>query len=109
MTPTPAKPPRRLLEVCVDSVAGLVAATQGGADRIELCAALGIGGLTPPESLIRAAAAGTLPVHLLCRPREGDFIASTAERALVADDIRLAAEAGLAGVVIGASEADRRL
>ncbi|SEM38771.1 copper homeostasis protein, partial [Sphingomonas gellani] len=95
--------------MCVDSVAGLVAATQGGADRIELCAALGIGGLTPPESLIRAAAAGTLPVHLLCRPREGDFIASTAERALVADDIRLAAEAGLAGVVIGASEADRRL
>lgn len=85
------------------------AAVDGGADRIELCAALSVGGLTPPGSLIRAAAAVPLPVHLLARPRAGGFVYSAAERALIADDIRAAADAGLAGVVIGASTDDRRL
>lgn len=98
-----------MLEVCVETVAGLDAAAHGGADRVELCSALTIGGLTPPASLVRAAADGPLPVHLLARPREGDFAYTAAEQALVADDIRLAAEAGLAGVVIGASLPDRRL
>lgn len=98
-----------LLEICVDTIGGLEAARRGGADRIELCAALALHGLTPPASLIRAASAQPLPVHLLARPREGDFIYSVADQALVAEDIRTAAEAGLAGVVIGASDADRRL
>lgn len=97
------------LEVCVEDAAGIAAAASGGADRIELCSALGVGGLTPPASLIRAAAAAPLPVHLLCRPREGGFVCDAADRALVADDMRGAAEAGLAGVVIGASRADGTL
>ncbi|VXD04071.1 copper homeostasis protein CutC [Sphingomonas sp. 8AM] len=100
---------RRLLEVCVEDARGIAAAVAGGADRIELCAALDIGGLTPPASLVRAAAQAPLPVHLLARPRAGGFVHDTAERALVADDIRTAAEAGLAGVVIGASLSDHRL
>lgn len=99
----------RLLEVCVETIAGLEAAVRGGADRIELCAALSVGGLTPPGSLIRAAATSPLPVHLLARPRAGGFVFDRAEQALIADDIRVAAEAGLAGVVIGASTGDRRL
>jgi copper homeostasis protein len=99
----------RLLEVCVEDVAGIDAAVIGGADRIELCAALAVGGLTPPESLIAAAATAPIPVHLLARPRDGNFLYTAAEAALVAADIRAAAEAGLEGVVIGASRADRQL
>lgn len=100
---------RPMLEVCVEDVAGIEAAIAGGADRIELCAALAVGGLTPPASLIAAAAQAPIPVHLLARPRDGNFTYSAAEAALVASDIRAAAEAGLAGVVIGASRADHRL
>lgn len=94
------------LEICVQDLQGIDAAVAGGADRIELCAALSVGGLTPPESLVRAAAAAPLPVHLLCRPREGDFAYTPAEQALIADDIRTAADTGLAGIVIGASVGD---
>lgn len=100
---------RRLLEVCVEDVAGIDAAIAGGADRIELCAALAVGGLTPPGSLIAAAAQAPIPVHLLARPRDGNFTYAPAEAALVTADIRAAAEAGLAGVVIGASLSDHRL
>jgi copper homeostasis protein CutC len=94
------------LEVCVEDLAGIDAAVAGGADRIELCSALAVGGLTPPASLARAAADAPLPVHLLCRPREGGFVYTPAEQALIAEDIRTAAEAGLAGVVIGACSGD---
>lgn len=100
---------RRLLEVCVEDVAGIDAAIVGGADRIELCAALAVGGLTPPASLIAAAAQAPVPVHLLARPRDGNFVYTAAEAALVAADIRAAAEAGLDGVVIGASRVDHGL
>jgi len=98
-----------LLEVCVDDVRGISAAVVGGADRLELCSALAVGGLTPPGSLIRAAAQAPIPVHLLARPRDGNFHYDVADAALVAEDIAVAAEAGLAGVVIGASDADYRL
>lgn len=98
-----------MLEVCVDSAAGIDAAVQGGAGRIELCAALAVGGLTPPLSLIHNAAQAPVPVHLLARPRDGDFRYGAADAALVAADITAAAQAGLAGVVIGASAADGTL
>ncbi|MES3151983.1 copper homeostasis protein CutC [Sphingomonas faeni] len=98
-----------ILEVCVDTAAGLDAAVSGGADRIELCAALSLGGLTPPRSLIAMARTTPLPVHMLARPREGGFHYAAREAAMIADDITTAAEAGLAGVVIGASSADHRL
>ncbi|WHU04135.1 copper homeostasis protein CutC [Sphingomonas sp. NIBR02145] len=105
-----ARPPEVfMLEICIDTLAGIDAAIEGGADRLELCAALAVGGLTPPLSLVTRAAAAPIPSHLLCRPRDGDFCYGPAEAAMVADDIRLAAEAGLAGVVIGASAADYRL
>jgi copper homeostasis protein CutC len=100
---------RRLLEVCVEDVHGIAAAVQGGADRIELCAALDVGGLTPSPSLMHAAAAAPIPVHLLVRPRAGDFVYDAGERRLVEEDIRAAADAGLAGVVIGANARDRTL
>jgi copper homeostasis protein CutC len=93
----------------VETIAGLRAAVEGGADRIELCAALAVGGITPPGSLIHAAADAPVPVHLLARPRAGGFVYGAAEQALIADDIRTAADAGLAGVVIGASTERRTL
>jgi copper homeostasis protein len=98
-----------MLEVCVEETAGIDAAVAGGADRMELCAGLSLGGLTPPASLIRAAAACPVPALLLARPREGDFHYDAQEARLVAQDITDAAEAGLAGVVIGANDPYNRL
>ena len=62
------------LEVCVDSTASALAAKRGGADRLELCADLIIGGTTPSPALLRQVKAETgLPVRALLRPRFGDF------------------------------------
>jgi copper homeostasis protein len=92
-----------LLEICVDDVAGLDAAIEGGADRIELCSALGAGGLTPSRGFMAVAAKASIPVHALIRPRAGDFTYSEAEIVVMETDIAAAREAGLAGVVIGAT------
>nr|WP_184085465.1 copper homeostasis protein CutC [Sphingomonas xinjiangensis] len=98
-----------MLEVCVETVDGIAAAVSGGADRIELCSALALGGITPPHALIRQAALAPIAVHLLARPRDGNFRYAAGEAALVAEDIRDAAQAGLDGVVIGASDASGAL
>ena len=100
---------RILLDICVDDPAGLEAAQAGGADRIELCAALALGGLTPSAGLMAAAAACGLPVMAMIRPRAGDFVWSPEERAALLAEIAAARAAGLAGVVIGASLPDGRL
>ncbi len=99
----------RILEICVDSTDGLAAAIAGGADRIELCAALAVGGLTPPVSFMRWAAQAPVPVHALIRPRPGDFVYGPAEIDLMRADLDDARAAGLAGVALGASLADGRL
>ena len=95
-----------MLEVCVDSVGGLNAAVAGGAERIELCAALSLGGLTPSAGLIATAAKCTVPCRVLIRPRAGDFVYGAAEVALMCADIANVAEAGMAGVVVGAAAVD---
>lgn len=96
-----------LTEVCVDSVSGARAAWHGGAHRIELCAALEIGGLTPSEGLQeQAAAAITLPVHVLVRPRQGDFCYDVGEIATMQTDIARAVARGCAAVVTGALTAE---
>lgn len=99
----------RVLEVCVDTAAGLAAALEGGADRIELCAALAMGGLTPSLGLMRMAAAAAVPVYALIRPRAGGFVYDDAEIVVMLADIEAARAAGLAGVVIGAALADGQL
>ncbi|WP_431297529.1 copper homeostasis protein CutC [Tabrizicola sp. BL-A-41-H6] len=98
-----------IIEVCVDTAEGLAAALEGGADRIELCSALGVGGLTPSAGFMRLAARAGVPVHALIRPRAGDFFFSEPELEVMAADIAVARECGMAGVVIGASLADGRL
>ena len=97
------------LEVCVDDADGLYAAIEGGADRIELCAALSVGGLTPNPGLMALAGPPPVPVYAMIRPRPGDFIFSTADLDVMRRDIDAARDAGLAGVVLGASLADGRL
>jgi copper homeostasis protein len=97
------------LEVCVDSPEGLARAIAGGADRIELCVALPLGGLTPSPGLMQHAAAAPVPVYAMIRPREGDFLFTPAEIEVMRADIRAARQAGLAGVVLGAATPDGRL
>jgi copper homeostasis protein len=92
-----------LLEVCVDSAAGLAAAVAGGADRIELCSALVVGGLTPSAGLMAIAASSPCPTRAMIRPRAGTFVYSSAELDVMRRDIDAARAAGLAGIVIGAS------
>lgn len=94
-----------LLEVCVDTAAGLAAAIAGGADRIELCSALALGGLAPSAGLMALAGRQNVPVRAMIRPRAGDFVYDAAEAAIMTDDIARARDAGLEGVVIGAADA----
>ena len=99
-----------MLEVCVDSVPGLQAAIEGGADRIELCSALALGGLTPSAGFMaHAAQSSPIAVHALIRPRAGDFVFDAMEVEAMIADIDCARACGLAGVVIGASLPDGRL
>lgn len=104
-----ADPFRPVLEICVDTPDGLATAIAAGADRIELCADLGVGGLTPSPGLIAAAANAPVPVFAMIRPRAGDFIYGARDRAAMRGDIAAALQAGLAGIVVGASQPDRTL
>jgi copper homeostasis protein len=97
------------LEVCVDTAEGLEQAVAGGADRIELCAALAVGGLTPSTGLIALASRCGVPVVAMIRPRAGDFVWSEVEVAMMEAEIAEVRTAGLAGVVLGASRPDGRL
>lgn len=90
------------LEVCCADIESVWAAKEGGAHRIELCEALELDGLTPSEELIRQAIATDMPVQVLIRVREGNFVYSPEEVETMAASIRLAKELGAHGVVIGA-------
>lgn len=96
-----------LIEICTDGPEGCVAAEQGGADRIELCSALPLGGLTPgPGTLELARRATGLPIMAMARPRAGDFCYTAAELDVLAADIAAAGEAGMDGVVLGVLRPD---
>lgn len=97
------------LEICVDSADGLSLAVAGGADRIELCSALALGGLTPSMGLMRQAALAQVPCHAMIRPAAGDFVLREGGMEAMLGDILAANEAGLAGIVIGVMSPDRKL
>jgi copper homeostasis protein len=98
-----------LLEVSVDSPAGVNAAVAGGADRIELCSALYLGGLTPSPGLMAFAASSPCASRAMIRPRAGGFTYSEDEIDVMRRDIDAVRAVGLAGVVIGANLASGRL
>ena len=96
-----------ILEVCVDSYASAMAAIAGGADRLELCSALAVGGLTPSPALLRQIReVSNIPVRCLMRTRGGDFLYTPEEIRQMAMEISMLKEAGADGFVIGCLDAD---
>ena len=92
----------KLLEVCIDSLASARAAIRGGADRLELCGALALGGLTPYTELLRQIRReSNISIRCLMRPRAGDFLYTPEEIQLMAAQIRELKSAGADGFVIG--------
>lgn len=89
-------------EACVDGYEQAKRAWKLGADRIELCADLTVGGVTPSKGTIMQTVKDIpLPIFVLIRPRGGDFYFSDAEYAIMKTDIELCLQLGVAGVVIG--------
>lgn len=95
------------LEVCVDSFASAMAAVQGGADRLELCGCLLVGGLTPAVELLeQIRAVSNVAIRCLMRPRFGDFLYTEKEVEQMERQIRRLAQAGADGFVIGCLRPD---
>ena len=96
-----------ILEICAGSVESAIAARDGGAKRIELCAALEVGGVTPSAGLIaQARKVEGVILNVIIRPRGGDFLYNEYEVACMTEDIRTCKRLGADGVVIGALTAD---
>ena len=99
-----------ILEICVDSLASARAAIRGGADRLELCSALALGGLTPYTALLeQIRRESDIPLRCLMRPRAGDFLYKEDEIDLMAVQIRQLRAAGADGFVIGCLTAEGNL
>ncbi|EDR15222.1 uncharacterized protein LACBIDRAFT_320880 [Laccaria bicolor S238N-H82] len=100
-----------LIEVCVDSVQSAINAVEAGADRLEVCGNLGIGGGTTPslglvKSIQRAV---DVPLMVMVRPRIGDFLYSEEEVDVMLEDIRIFKQRNVRGFVVGALSKDGRV
>ena len=99
-----------LIEACVDSYASCMAAAKGGADRLELCANLAIGGTTPSASLFKQVQRDCdVKINVLIRPRFGDFLYTEPEMEEMCEEIKMFRDLGANGVVIGTLTADGAL
>ncbi|WP_230482969.1 copper homeostasis protein CutC [Sphingomonas sp. Leaf21] len=105
----PSRTRQTLLEICVDDAEGVAAVAAAGGDRIELCGALALGGLTPSAALVARAVGSGVPVHAMVRPRDGDFRYDASDIALATDEIGRLVAQGVAGVVVGAMADEHRL
>lgn len=104
VSPSRASSPARkvVFELCVDNLDAAIAGARGGADRIELCSALALGGLTPsPELLTQTLRYVALPVHVMVRPSAGSFVCTAPVFAMMEQDLLFAKHAGAAGIVFG--------
>jgi copper homeostasis protein len=98
------------LEICAGSIESALNAQNGGADRIELCMALSVGGLTPSYGMIKLARELiNIPIYVLIRPRSGDFHFSRMELEQMKEDILFCEKEQIDGVVIGALNEERRV
>jgi copper homeostasis protein len=103
-------PNRLVLEICVQSVDHAVAAERGGAHRIELCTDLSSGGITPSAALMQTARRQVrIPIHVLIRPRAGNFCYSDSELKIMRNDILAARQFGMDGVVLGILQENARV
>lgn len=100
---------RPLLEVCVESFADATRAVEAGADRIEYCSALALGGLTPTPGALAQIKGISAPCMVMIRPRPGGFDYDAGELAIMKHEIALARAAGAVGVVFGACDPDQHL
>src|SRR5579862_4091980 len=102
--------PNILLEICCGSIDDAIQSENGGADRVELCSALFLGGLTPSIGTIQEAKRRLrIPVIVMVRPRGGGFAYSEAEMASMERDTEAAVENGADGIVFGILQADGRI
>ena len=98
------------LEICANSIESALNAQNGGADRVELCMELAVGGVTPSHGMIKLAKEMLeIPVYVLIRPRGGDFSFSLLELEIMKEDVAFCAEVGCEGVVIGALTPERKI
>lgn len=96
-----------LIEVCANSLQSALNAEEAGADRIELCSELGVGGITPSPGLIQLTRERlNLPIHVLIRPRSGHFTYSEAEFEVMLSDIDFCKKIGVDGIVSGVLRSD---
>lgn len=91
-----------VLEVCADCVESAIAAEKGGADRIELCSNLVIGGVTPGQALFKLVRKYTdIRVRVLLRPRYGDYCYNDYEFEQLKEEVQMYRELGASGAVVG--------
>ena len=101
---------RVLLEICCGSIDDAIEAEKGGADRVELCSALFLGGLTPSLGTIQEAKRRLkIPIMVMVRPRGGGFAYTEAEMASMERDTEAAVENGADGVVFGILQSDGKV
>lgn len=98
-----------LVEICCDGLEAAKEAVGAGADRIELCSDLACGGLTPSHEVLDDAVTLGVPVNVLIRPREGDFVYSDSEIHHILFNVAYCGNVGVNGVVIGALTDDGRI
>lgn len=98
------------LEVCVDSVESAMNAQEAGADRVELCSALPEGGITPGAGTISSVRASlSIGLHIIIRPRAGDFLYNDIEYDIMRREIDICGESGADGIVLGILHTDGRI
>lgn len=96
-----------VVEVCANSFQSVVNAEKAGANRVELCVELGVGGITPSYGLIQKVVSETkIPIHVLIRPRSGDFTYSKEEFDVMLADIQFCKDVGCNGIVSGVLHQD---
>ncbi|EDP96159.1 CutC family protein [Kordia algicida OT-1] len=99
-----------LLEICANSYESAINAQKAGAHRIELCSELAVGGITPSYGLLKKVMSDVkIPVHVLIRPRSGDFTYSRSEFDIMKENILLCKELGCAGIVSGILQQDQTI